>query len=51
MAHESIATGLALGVARNRRMRVALLKHPGVADVVEAAAEILTMVPGIELVI
>jgi len=50
MAHESIATGLALGVARNRRMRVALHKHPGVADVVEAAAEILTMVPGIELV-
>ena len=50
MAHESIATGLALGVARNRRMRVALHKHPGVAGVVEAAAEILTMVPGIELV-
>ncbi len=31
-------------------MRVALHKHPGVAGVVEAAAEILKMVPGIELV-
>jgi Fe-S oxidoreductase len=31
-------------------MRVALHKHPGVAGVVEAATEILKMVPGIELV-
>jgi heterodisulfide reductase subunit D len=31
-------------------MRVALHRHPGVAGVVEAAAEILKMVPGIELV-
>jgi Fe-S oxidoreductase len=31
-------------------MRVALHKHPGVAGVVEAAAEILKTVPGIELV-
>jgi hypothetical protein len=50
MVHESTATGLALGVARNRRVLVALHKHLGVAGVVEAAAEILTMVPGIELV-
>jgi len=31
-------------------MRVALHKHPGVAGVVEAATEILAMVPGVELV-
>ncbi|RAZ78406.1 (Fe-S)-binding protein [Mesorhizobium atlanticum] len=31
-------------------MRVALHKHPGVAGVVEAATEILKMVPGIELI-
>jgi hypothetical protein len=31
-------------------MRIALRKHPGVAGVVEAAAAILKMVPGIELV-
>ena len=31
-------------------MRVALHRHPGVAGVVESAAEILTAVPGIELV-
>ena len=31
-------------------MRVALHKHPGVAGVMEAAAEILKMVPGVELV-
>ncbi|RWL44882.1 MAG: (Fe-S)-binding protein [Mesorhizobium sp.] len=31
-------------------MRVALHKHPGVAGIVEAATEILEMVPGIELV-
>ncbi|RUW27705.1 (Fe-S)-binding protein [Mesorhizobium sp. M4B.F.Ca.ET.215.01.1.1] len=31
-------------------IRVALHKHPGVAGVVEAATEILKMVPGIELV-
>ena len=31
-------------------MQVALHKHPGVAGVVEAAAEILKMVPGFELV-
>src|SRR5450755_3907360 len=35
---------------RRVEMRVALHKHPGVAGVVEAAAEILKMVPGIELV-
>lgn len=35
---------------RRVEMRVALHKHPGVAGVVEAATEILTMVPGIELV-
>jgi heterodisulfide reductase subunit D len=35
---------------RNRvEMRVALHRHPGVAGVVEAATEILKMVPGIEL--
>jgi Fe-S oxidoreductase len=31
-------------------MRVALHRHPGVAGVMEAAADILAMVPGIELV-
>ncbi|WP_292473576.1 (Fe-S)-binding protein [Mesorhizobium sp.] len=31
-------------------MRVALHKHPGVAGVVEAATEILKMVPGVELI-
>jgi heterodisulfide reductase subunit D len=31
-------------------MRVALHRHPGVAGVMEAAAEILTAVPGVELV-
>ena len=31
-------------------MRIALHRHPGVADVVEAAEEILRAVPGIELV-
>jgi hypothetical protein len=35
---------------RRVEMRVALHKHPGVAGVVEAATEILKMVPGIELV-
>ena len=35
---------------RRVSMRVALHKHPGVAGVVEAAAAILTAVPGIELV-
>jgi hypothetical protein len=35
---------------RRVEMRVALHKHPGVAGVVEAAAEILRLVPGIELV-
>lgn len=35
---------------RKVEMRVALHKHPGVAGVVEAAAEILKMVPGTELV-
>jgi hypothetical protein len=35
---------------RRVEMRVALHKHPGVAGVVEAAAEILKMVTGIELV-
>ncbi|MDI3561382.1 (Fe-S)-binding protein [Bradyrhizobium sp. Arg816] len=35
---------------RRVEMRVALHKHPGVAGVVEAAAEILTAVPGIELI-
>ena len=35
---------------RRVEMRVALHKHPGMAGVMEAAAEILKMVPGIELV-
>ena len=35
---------------RRVEMRVALHKHPGVAGVVEAAAAILSAVPGIELV-
>ncbi|WP_236843301.1 hypothetical protein [Bradyrhizobium icense] len=41
---------LNLHLQRRVEMRVALHKHPGVAGVVEAAAEILKMVPGIELV-
>ena len=35
---------------RRVEMRVALHRHPGVAGVVEAATEILKVVPGIELV-
>jgi heterodisulfide reductase subunit D len=35
---------------REVRMRVALHRHPGVAGVMEAAAEILQAVPGVELV-
>ena len=35
---------------RRVEMRVALHRHPGVAGVMEAAAEILKMVPGVELV-
>ena len=35
---------------REVKMRIALHRHPGVAGVVEAAAEILQAVPGIELV-
>jgi heterodisulfide reductase subunit D len=35
---------------RRVEMRVALHRHPGVAGVVEAAAEILRAIPGIELV-
>jgi heterodisulfide reductase subunit D len=35
---------------REVRMRIALHRHPGVAGVMEAAAEILQAVPGIEIV-
>jgi Fe-S oxidoreductase len=35
---------------RHLKMRVALHRHPGVAGVVEAAAEILQAIPGVELV-
>jgi heterodisulfide reductase subunit D len=35
---------------RDVRMRIALHRHPGVAGVMEAAAEILHAVPGIEIV-
>ena len=37
-------------LARRVEMRVALHRHPGVAGVVEAAVEILSAIPGIELV-
>jgi len=37
-------------LARRVEMRVALHRHPGVAGVMEAAAEILSAIPGVELV-
>ncbi|HMM91682.1 (Fe-S)-binding protein [Bradyrhizobium sp.] len=37
-------------LSREVRMRIALHRHPGVAGVMEAAAEILQAIPGIELV-
>ena len=37
-------------VSREVKMRIALHRHPGVAGVMEAAAEILQAIPGIELV-
>ncbi len=41
---------LAPHLGRRVEMRVALHKHPGVAGVMEAAAEILRLVPGVEIV-
>jgi Fe-S oxidoreductase len=41
---------LAPHLRRRVEMRVALHKHPGVAGVMEAAAEILRLVPGVEIV-
>ncbi len=50
ITHDSIITGLAVGVARNRHMLAEPHKHPGVPGGVGATAEILTRVAGIELV-
>jgi hypothetical protein len=47
--HDRLAQ-LALLLHRQVKMRVALHRHPGVAGVMEAAAEILQAIPGVEVV-
>jgi len=43
-------SGLKPHLRRQTKMRVALHRHPGIAGVMEAAAEILQAIPGVELV-